>query len=181
MTAGSALDELLPVYDFRERHSTRVSAPPAAALAAAKDATPREMPGVGLLFLLRGIRSARDRPLAAQMVERGFASLVETEDELVLGYVGRPWRATGGPRRRLARADWAAFDEPGYAKAAMSFRASATGDGTLLETETRVRLTDGAARRRFRLYWLLIRPWSGFLRRSWLRAARRRAAPGDGR
>ncbi len=35
--------------------------------------------------------------------------------------------------------------------------------------------TDAAARRRFRLYWLAIRPFSGLIRRLWLRAIKRRA------
>ena len=53
----------------------------------------------------------------------------------------------------------------------MNFRA----DGGRLTTETRVLLTDARARRRFRLYWLVVRPMSGLVRRSWLRAAKRRA------
>ena len=167
------LDELIPSYDFRERHSTSVSATPAATLAAVKATTLREMPGVGPLLALRGIRAARNRPLVAELVGLGFDRLVDAEDELVLGYVGRPWRPAGGRRVRPASPEaWAAFDEPGYAKAALCFRAV---DGRL-ETETRIRLTDAASRRRFALYWALIRPWSGLIRRSWLRAARRRAA-----
>ena len=169
------LDELIPSYDFGERHSTQVSATPAAALAAVKATTLREMPGVGPLFALRGIRAARDRPHVAELVGLGFDRLVDAEDELVLGYVGRPWRSAGGRRVRPASPEaWAAFDEAGYAKAALCFRAV---DGRL-ETETRVRLTDAASRRRFAVYWALIRPWSGLIRRSWLRAAHRRAALG---
>lgn len=45
----------------------------------------------------------------------------------------------------------------------------------VLSTETRVWLTDARARRRFRAYWLVVRPFSGLVRRSWLAAARRRA------
>ena len=152
-----------------------MGAAPAAALAAVKATTLREMPGVGPLFALRGIRAARDRPLVAGLVGLGFDRLVDAEDELVLGYVGQPWRPTGGRRVRPATPEeWVAFADPGYAKAALCFRAA---DGRL-ETETRVRLTDETSRRRFALYWALVRPWSGLIRRSWLRAARRRAAPG---
>jgi hypothetical protein len=35
--------------------------------------------------------------------------------------------------------------------------------------------TDAAARRRFGVYWAAIRPWSGVIRREWLRAIERRA------
>jgi hypothetical protein len=58
---------------------------------------------------------------------------------------------------------------------AVDLRATAAGDGALLETETRIYLTDAAARRRFGAYWLMIRPFSGLIRRLWLRAAKRRA------
>jgi hypothetical protein len=117
------LDELIPSYDFCERHSTRMSATPAAALAAVKAATLREMPGVGPLFALRGIQAARDRPLVDELLGLGFDRLVDEEDELVLGYVGQPWRPGGGSRVRPASPEaWAAFDEPGYAKAALFFR-----------------------------------------------------------
>jgi hypothetical protein len=175
------LDQLLPEYEFAERHATRVNAAPAAALAAVKAATPGEMPFVRGLFALRSgpalltrrrvLPRAKDRPLAEQMIEFGFLPLVDNADELVLGFVGQPWKLAGGSMPRLSVEGWDAFDQPGYAKAVMGFRA---GDG-ILETSTRVHLTDGASRRRFAFYWRLIRPWSGLIRRSWLRAARRRA------
>jgi hypothetical protein len=44
-----------------------------------------------------------------------------------------------------------------------------------LSTETRVHVADPAARRKFRRYWFVIRPFSGLIRILLLRAARRRA------
>ncbi|TMB67768.1 MAG: hypothetical protein E6J43_07850, partial [Chloroflexi bacterium] len=44
-----------------------------------------------------------------------------------------------------------------------------SGPGTRLFTETRVRCLGVPSRRWFRLYWLVIRPFSGLLRRSMLR------------
>ena len=58
---------------------------------------------------------------------------------------------------------------------AMDVRVVPEGRGSRMETETRIFLTDVAARRRFAAYWLVVRPFSGLLRRSWLQAARRRA------
>ncbi len=84
---------------------------------------------------------------------------------LVLGLVGKPWRG------ELGRADdFAAFAEPGAVRVATDVTVS---DG-LLRTETRIAATDAPARRRFRAYWLLIRPGSGLIRREWLRAIARR-------
>jgi hypothetical protein len=88
--------------------------------------------------------------------------------ELVLGTIGQPWRLRGGNN---PRGDFAALDRPGYAKLAIDWRLE---DG-VLSTETRVFLTDEESRRKFRRYWLLIRPWSGLIRRMWLRAIARRA------
>ena len=63
-----------------------------------------------------------------------------------------------------------AFDRPGWAKGAISFRIEPLEDGsTLLTTETRVRCVDDAARRRFAAYWSFIRVFSGWLRRDFLR------------
>ena len=60
---------------------------------------------------------------------------------------------------------------PGWAKMVVNFRAS----GGELTTETRVLLTDERSRRAFRRYWLLIRPFSGLIRRQWLAAIVHRA------
>jgi hypothetical protein len=43
--------------------------------------------------------------------------------------------------------------------------------GTLLSTETRVSATNSTARRAFRGYWRVVGPFSGLIRRRWLRAA----------
>ena len=182
----SRLDELLPDYDFSERHSRTVGTAPAAALAAVKSATPAEMRLVRVLFALRsgpalltrgrGLPSAPGHPLAEQMIEFGFVPLADAVDELVLGFVGQPWKLSGGTMPRLRSADeWIAFAEPGYVKAVMNFRAEAVGGGSTLETETRIAATDTRSRRRFSRCWVVIRPWSGLIRRSWLNAAKRRA------
>ena len=49
------------------------------------------------------------------------------------------------------------------------------GEGARLETETRVLLTDAGARRCFGAYWVVVRPFSGLIRRRWLHAAKQRA------
>lgn len=90
--------------------------------------------------------------------------------------IGQMWRLSGGTR--LAFRDvsgFVGFEEPGYAKVAMSFSAVPRDGRTELRTETRVLTTDSASRGAFGRYWRVIRPWSGLIRRSWLRAARRRA------
>jgi hypothetical protein len=183
----SRLDELLPHYDFEEAHARRIGASPAVALAAARAATPGEMPLVVFLYALRsvpallargrGLPRDRNRPQWQQMLESaGFLALVDEEDEIVLGYVGQPWKVTGGTGAGVSSAeDWRKFSAPGFVKAVMNFRAEPTEGGALLTTETRVLATDEGSRRVFGRYWRVIRTGSGLIRRSWLRAAARRA------
>lgn len=141
-----------------------VSAGAETALAAAKAVTAREAPLLRVLFALRGLHAPADRPLWEAMAAEGFA----TWDDVTLVAVGRPWRIRDG---LAAAGEFAAFAEPGWAKLALDF--SAAGDR--LVTETRVQLTDARSRRAFGRYWLVVRPFSGLTRRSWLRAAKRRA------
>jgi len=135
--------------------------PPAVAIAAAKSVTPREAPLAGLLFKLRGLPAARDVPIFRQMLATGFVAVEETASELVLSAEGQPWRLGGGHRAEGS-------------SVRMTLRI--TADGSLLTTETTVDPVDAEAHRRFLRYWRVIGPFSGLVRRSWLRAAARRAA-----
>jgi hypothetical protein len=165
------LDAALPRWHVRERHTVEVDAPPERVFAAMREATYAEMPLAHILLRLRGLRAAAARPFFDQLPP-GFTILAEEPGrELVAGGIGQPWRVLGG---RYPRADFASFDEPGYAKMALNFRL----DGPTLWTETRVWVTDPASRRRFLLYWVAIRAGSGLIRRGWLRAIKRRAEAG---
>jgi hypothetical protein len=183
----SRLDELLPDFDVEETHTRRVGASPAAALAAVRAATPGEMPLVRLLYALRsapalltrgrGLPREKSKSQWEQMLESsGFLLLVDEEDEIVIGYAGQPWKLSGGAQPGVSSAaEWERFSAPGYVKAVMGFRAEPAEGGALLTTETRVLATDESSRRRFGRYWRVIRLGSGGIRRSWLRAAARRA------
>ena len=105
-----------------------------------------------------------------EMRRVGFeAEAEEPGRELAFAAIGQPWRVRGGLQRRGV--DFRTFAEPGFAKMAFNFRL----DGSTLSTETRVLLTDERSRRAFRRYWFVIRPFSGLIRRAWLRAIARRA------
>jgi hypothetical protein len=177
------LDEFLPDYEVNEIHSTRVAAPPDAVMGAVRSLPAREVPLlVALMFvrglpnLVRGRRRPRPQgPILDGFLRGGFVMLADRADELVVGAVGRFWRASGDVRA-VSAAEFAAFREPGYARAAFNMHAQPTPDGgTLLITETRIQGTDEHARRSFRRYWLVIHPGSAAIRRAWLRAIRRRA------
>ena len=187
VSAGPLLDELLPAYDVHEVHAVLVDAPPARVFAALRRMTSGEMPVLRILMGLRGLParltgrrapwSDTDRPLLDQILAGGFSHLGEEGNrELVVGFVGQPWKLTGG---RLAPVrdgnSFTACETPGYVKVAMNFHLQPIGHRTRLVTETRIRATDPASRRAFGRYWWLIRPGSGLIRRAWLRAIKRRA------
>lgn len=165
--AVTLLAELLPEYDVRERHSVELGSVPAdRALMAARDVTLGELPLARVLFRLRGLPAPSTRPL---LEVEGFSVLAEEPGrEVVVGAIGRPWTPRGGLRRDV---DFRSFAEPGYAKIAFNLLV----EHETLSTETRVLATDAGSRRRFRAYWLVVRPFSGLIRRLGLRAARRRA------
>jgi hypothetical protein len=176
------LDEFLPHYDANEVHSTRVAAPPDEVMAALRSLTAREVPVLVALMALRSLPAVltgrRRHPRRGTIVEGflkgGFVLLDERPDELVVGAVGRFWQASAEVRR-VSAVDFAAFREPGYAKAAFNMHAQPAPGGTLLTTETRIQATDDEARRSFRRYWRVIHPGSAAIRVAWLRAIRRRA------
>jgi hypothetical protein len=169
------LDQVMPAYDRREVHRHTVDAPASAVWEAVHGLTGKQLT---LMRLLMGVRSlGRRREDSDRSVLEGFERMgfrVVAEDpgrELVLAGIGRFWKLSGGLRRVEDGAYFAHFDEPGYAKVAFNFLLE---EGTL-STETRIAGTDTHARRRFGLYWLLVRPGSGLIRHEWLRAIARRA------
>lgn len=114
--------------------------------------------------------------LYRQMLAFGFSLLAEERDhEVVVGVVGQMFKLRGEAADIRGASEFVAFEMPGYAKAAMNFSVHPADSGTKLVTETRVLTTDRGARRQFGRYWRVIQPGSAAIRRSWLRAAKRRA------
>jgi hypothetical protein len=177
------LDEFAPVHEFNEVHAIRVRAPRARVYRAIKEVTAGEIALYRALTWIRrlgrkGKQSILDPPRHEAILDvatrTGFLMLAdEPEREIVVGTVVI---APAGAHRPVTAEEFKGIAEPGFAKATMNFRIEDTPDGGLVvSTETRVHATDAQSRRRFRGYWTVIRPGSGFIRRMWLRAIRRRA------
>jgi hypothetical protein len=141
--AVALLDELFPDFEVRERHQIAlpVSSRQALELALASPAVPDGT--VRLLFRLRGLAIPRGS-LEEFATTRPFRELGRTETEFVAGLSREALRI------------------------AFAFRAEPHQGGSLLSTETRVRAFSTRARWAFRLYWLLVGPFSGLIRRRWL-------------
>jgi hypothetical protein len=186
------IDEYLPRWDVRERHHIDVAAPTEAVFAAIGETDlgsallarlilgARALPGA-LMAGRAGVRSLSRRarvPITLRTLEaRGFTRLAERRPtELLLGLEGRFWPPDGDVRTPPAAEFATTPPAAGAARAVWNFALATKPDGiTELTTETRVLCADAAARRRFLPYWLLIRPGSGLIRRSMLRAIRRTA------
>ena len=161
--AGSRLDQFVPVWQFSEYHRIEIDAAPDQVFAAIRPVRADE---VTLLRTLTWIRRAgRDTPesilnpgsqksLFDVALNSGFSILAEDPPrEIVISTVPTPGTF-----------------------AAMNFLVRPDGPGrSILTTETRVFASTPAATRAFGVYWRLIYPGSALIRRSWLRAIKRRA------
>ena len=160
------LDRAMPVWQFGERHATRVRATPDRVDAAIRQVTADEI----LLFrTLTWIRSPRltqsdggtllrppstPTPLLDVVLRSGFRTISDRPShEIVLWTrIGRGVNAT------------------------INFRVEPTGAGASdVTTETRVFAADPQAMRAFAAYWRAIYPGSALIRIMWLRAIRLRA------
>ena len=103
--------------------------------------------------------------------------------EIVFGAAGKVWQ----PEiewKQVPAAEFAGFDEPGFAKIAAAFSLREYGeDRTLLTYEARTANTDADSKRRFRRYWWLVKVFVGVVMRAALRTAKtlseKEEAPAD--
>lgn len=168
------IDDYLPVYDVAKRHAILIEATPAQVFDAVQQADFGASPVIRVLFALRGLpRTA----LTVEGMERlGFLRLgTRPNEELVLGLIGRFWTPSGD-LQSVTPEHFRTFDRAGYAKAAWNFHVTPlSGSAVRLSTETRVRCLDDRSRFWFRVYWQIVGPFSGWIRRAMLRVIKRHA------
>jgi hypothetical protein len=169
------IDAVLPRWDVHELHGTEVAASPEATWAALEEVTLRELPVTCLLMSIRSL--GRSAPLDRRFLDgaRFLTPIDEAPGDRVLGLIGRPWQLRPAIVPFQGAAQFAAFDRPGYVRAATDLRVVPAAGGSRFTTETRVQATDAAGRRRFIRYWRVVRCGSALIRRDLLRAVRRRA------
>lgn len=170
------IEEFLPRYHFREVHRRRIDAPPSVAAATLRDVDLACSPVIGPLFAARGMRVGR----LGELFSTAFVTLAEDAQRgLVVGAMGAFWSNGGGARRR-SPGNSPATASPGCARLAWMFEFTPLEGGRACEavTETRIECCDGAARLRMQLYWWLIRPASGLIRREMLRLLARQCSDG---
>jgi hypothetical protein len=176
MEAGATalrIDRFLPRYDVTYVCETSVDASPDDTYAAMKETDLRD-PIVNTLFALRELPMNAVRRLRGQRITVPVRDKVRFGDigrqgpmwmvlleqpgvELVIGSVGRFWHRDYGARP-IAPEAFVPFNEPGYAKLAISLAVRPTANGAILRYEARTATTDDTARRKFRRYWRIIAP-----------------------
>jgi hypothetical protein len=166
---GDAQDALLDTfmrdYEVCERHKVAVAAPADVTLAAAKELEFDSSRIIRAIFRARELilrarsdATVRPRGLFEWAKSLGWGVLAETEHEIVMGGVTKPWEANP-VFRALPPEEFAGFAEPDFVKIAFTLRACAQRDGSsVFRTETRVIATDPGARKKFRLYWSFLSP-----------------------
>ena len=171
------IDEFLAQYNFHEGHKTIIRARKEVVRRALEEWQPQDSFFWRLFLRLRGLGKPRGT-LREWARGNGFICLAETEEEVVYGQIGRFW-AVNERRALISPAtaeEFRRFDSPNYAIAVINVRLEPLNRRrTRVYTETRVRTIGPQARWLFRLYWLLIKPFSGLLRRAMLNGIRRRA------
>jgi hypothetical protein len=159
------LDRVMQEWQFRERHVTRVAAPPERVYESIFPVTAHD------ILLFRTLTSIRrlGRPAPASIMNA-------PENEPLLHLATRTsfrYVAIDPPKEIVVES---VIIRPRDAIAAMNFLVTPDGrGGSFLSTETRVATVSPSVRRNFAVYWRIIRPGSGIIRVMWLRAIRKRA------
>lgn len=174
------IDHYLPQYQFAEEHHRYIPTSPARVLDVVGSPEVADDPIARRLIALREMpdRLAGRLGFASTLKHRpafgidNFTFLGRDGDrEVAYGLAGCFWQSDYGLIDVRDAAAFHALDASGIAKLVMNFTATAQVAGTRLTTRTRVWCVDDATRRRFHLYWLLIRPASGLIRRRLLKRA----------
>jgi hypothetical protein len=166
------VDQILPKVHGREVHTVPLAAAPDDALRAVAEVTWKEVPRTSSLMRMK---KKGDVPVLDELArELGFREVLRTPDERVLATVlklpsGSPvgW---GGDAPDLAA--FRDFSEKGHLKLVFNFH----HDGRELTTKTLVQGIGRGSAALFRVAWVFIRLPSGYTRKEWLRAVRRRVA-----
>jgi len=183
--ARTQLDLFMPAYQFNEVHSIQILASKERVNDAIKSVTADEIALFRTLTWIRrlgrrtpeGVLNAPEKkPLLEVMLKSDFVLLSEQPGrEIVLGnaIIASPGSR---PKNQVTPEVFKAAHAPGLVLATINFFVEdADAHGCTLSTETRVYATDLESQRRFARYWRVIYPGSALLRRTWLRAIKRRA------
>lgn len=179
------IDNWLPNGAWKlEHHGIDVPETPAQALAAIRSLRQGDLPIVGALMAMRGIPVEAGQTLDEFFSTKPFLTLEEEPGrELVGGIVGPFWHFGRGRMPAdipSTPEEFRAAMANGRIAAIANFRADPLSNGgTRLWTETWGFAPVTSQARLFTAYWLLIGPFSAWIRRMFLSGARQRVLAGE--
>lgn len=183
------LDYYLPEYDFAEKHRIFIHSSPEKVFKAFHNIDMSKSKVIKTLLSLRNIfsrlnpgrepenRTPRRLTIKELIKDGRFFLLEEVENqEVIIGLTGKFWQPTAEMIQLSSAADFINFNQTGYSKAAWNFYiVQNTGNNVTVSTETRIWCLGWRAKCLFLLYWIVIRPFSGWIRLEMLKMIKERA------
>ncbi len=174
---SDALNSLLPEYQFSEHHTTVVLGKPDRVFEAveAMDLSDSRIARVLMRLWRIPAKMVSKKVSDRNMSVADFITLIRTPPtDLARGLIGG--RNAPADKASVDAEAFRVFDAPGCIKLVWAFWLTDLGDDRVrVDTETRVLCTDQKTLRAFRIYWLIIRPWSGLIRMRLLASIKRTA------
>ncbi|MDR0784248.1 MAG: hypothetical protein LBE83_10895 [Propionibacteriaceae bacterium] len=180
------LDYYLPTYQYSDRYETVIQASPERVYEALQAVSLNESKITRFLLGLRTIFSPSQWRAPADVEELSLTERTAGGDdlmtlleevknrELVLGFAGKFWRPIPKIVPFTCAEEFLAYAEPGNAKSAWNLLITPTDGQTTLSTETRILLLGGESKF-FGVYWAIIKPFSGLIRKQLLHSVKQRA------
>jgi hypothetical protein len=156
------LDALVPRWQFREFHATKIDASPERIFDAIRRVTAGEIRFFRTLTAIRRFGRSEPESILNPPAHEPILDVATRTGFRVL--------ADDAPREIVVGIDVAP-----ETFAAMNFLVIPDRERCRVSTETRVFASSHRAKWKFAIYWAIIRAGSGIIRRSWLRAIKRRA------
>jgi hypothetical protein len=179
------LDVIMPECQFSERHSVRIHAKPEQVLQATREARWGDMKSLITLLKIRGVvlrthfretgYFSHDQRILDAFTASGYLTDSSAREIVMFGAVNMRERRGAGVHNVQ---EFVAYREQGAVKTAFDFSVEDAGGGwSVLTAETRMMVYANSTRGPA-IYWRLIVPGSGLLRREWLSGIKRRAEGG---
>ena len=178
---GTRLDEIIPEYQFSERHSARVRARPEQAMQAIRESTFGDMKSLVTLLRIRGavlrtpvqgLGDLQNKRILDSFAQAGYLPAGSDHEIVMFGI----WNARAQRRPDVhTLQELAGYRAPGVVKMGFDFIVEDAGGGwSKINAETRVLAMDDTSRGMAQ-YWRLMVPGSGLLRLQWLEGIKKRA------
>jgi len=166
------IDKYLPKYDFREFHSIKVISHTDNVYQQVLNCDLSQSWVIKLLFRIRGIPAGFSS--IEDILRMGFIKLDEVPgEEIIFGMITNS-PVFNGCRTITSGSEFISRGEPDILKAVINFRVTEDLLSQFtISTETRVWCGSAGIKKRFRLYWLFVKPFSQIVRKEILKQVKK--------